>query len=78
MTSIIHANLDNISVFVPRKIKLTALNKRRWSSAFVLIYCSRAFRDVLTSHHQGKKTYKRIAKFDEKEIISIGPTDGLL
>ncbi|KAI5649271.1 hypothetical protein M9H77_35276 [Catharanthus roseus] len=71
MTSIIHANLDNISVFVPRKIKLTALNKRRWSSAFVLIYCSRAFRDVLTSHHQGKKTYKRIAKFDEKEIISI-------
>lgn len=49
MSSIIHANLENISLYMPYDIKLSKLNRKRWCSAFLAIYCSRAFEGVLTS-----------------------------
>lgn len=49
MSSIIHANFENISLYMPYDIKLSKLNRKRWCSAFLAIYCSRAFKGVLTS-----------------------------
>ncbi|KAL3507801.1 hypothetical protein ACH5RR_033183 [Cinchona calisaya] len=77
MSSIIHANFDSKSLVN----QLSAMNKRRWHLAFVTIYCSRAFMELLSSRDSkiflipSKRAPKKSIKFpplsSDKVVIDV-------